>query len=323
MVDLAIVGTDRVTAQGDVCNKIGTYLKALAAKDNGVPFYVALPSPTIDFTVSDGVAEIPIEERAGDEVSTMTGRTADGSIETVTIMPDGSPVANYGFDVTPARLVTGLITERGVVAADREALAAAFPGSSVAQTGDEAGGRDERHCWPGSAKFPPTAGNRRPRLRSRAAPCGFCCRSASAASANCRCRPAGAPIWSRSTARGEIWIVEIKSSVADFRADQKWLDYRMHCDRLFFATTLEVPCEIFPKDTGLIVADAFGAQIVCEAPEHKLPAATRKSMLLRFAHCAALRLQSLIDPTGPYGDVDRISAARAWRESAARCAGAC
>ena len=102
-------------------------------------------------------------------------------------------------------------------------------------------------------------------------------------------------------AGGEIWIVEIKSSVADFRADQKWMDYRMHCDRLFFATTVEVPCEIFPPDTGLIVADAFGAQIVCEAPEHKLVAPTRKSMMLLFAHAAALRLQSLIDPAGPYG----------------------
>ena len=101
---------------------------------------------------------------------------------------------------------------------------------------------------------------------------------------------------------GEIWIVEIKSSIADFRADQKWQDYRLHCDRLFFATTMQVPCEIFPPDTGLIVADAFGAQIVCEAPEHRLPAATRKSMMLRFAHCAALRLQSLIDPVGPYGE---------------------
>ena len=100
---------------------------------------------------------------------------------------------------------------------------------------------------------------------------------------------------------GEIWIVEIKSSIADFRADQKWMDYREHCDRLFFATTLEVPCEIFPPDTGLIVADAFGGQIVCEAPEHKLPAATRKAMMLRVAHCAALRLQTLIDPEGPYG----------------------
>ena len=127
MVDLAIVGTDRVTADGDVCNKIGTYLKALAARDNGVPFYVALPSPTIDFTVHDGVAEIPIEQRAAEEVATMTGRTADGRIETVTIVPEGSPVANYGFDVTPARLVTGLITERGVIGADRDALARAFP----------------------------------------------------------------------------------------------------------------------------------------------------------------------------------------------------
>jgi methylthioribose-1-phosphate isomerase len=127
MVDLAITGTDRVTAQGDVCNKIGTYLKALAAKDNGVPFYVALPSPTIDFTVSNGLAEIPIEQRGADEQATMTGRTADGRIETVQIVPDGSAVANYGFDVTPARLVTGLITERGVLKASREGLKAAFP----------------------------------------------------------------------------------------------------------------------------------------------------------------------------------------------------
>lgn len=99
---------------------------------------------------------------------------------------------------------------------------------------------------------------------------------------------------------GEIWIVEIKSSVADFRADQKWMDYRMHCDRLFFATSVEVPCEIFPSDTGLIVANAFGAQIVCEALEHRLHASTRKSMMLSVARAAALRLQSLIDPAGPY-----------------------
>ena len=127
MVDLVIVGTDRVTANGDVCNKIGTYLKALAAHDNAVPFYVALPSPTIDFSVDDGLSEIPIEQRGAEEVTSMTGRTADGRIETVRIVPDGSPVANYGFDVTPARLVTGLITERGVLAADRAALAVAFP----------------------------------------------------------------------------------------------------------------------------------------------------------------------------------------------------
>jgi methylthioribose-1-phosphate isomerase len=126
LVDLAIVGTDRVTANGDVCNKIGTYLKALAAMDNGVPFYVALPSPTIDFSVADGLTEIPIEERSADEVATIAGLTADGRIETVRIVPDGSAVANYGFDVTPARLVTGLITERGVIAAAREALTQAF-----------------------------------------------------------------------------------------------------------------------------------------------------------------------------------------------------
>jgi len=127
MVDMAIVGTDRVAANGDVCNKIGTYLKALAARDNGVPFYVALPSPTIDFTIADGVAEIPIEERDGAEVAAITGRTADGRIETVRVVPEGSPVKNYGFDVTPARLVTGLITERGVIAPERAALARAFP----------------------------------------------------------------------------------------------------------------------------------------------------------------------------------------------------
>lgn len=104
-------------------------------------------------------------------------------------------------------------------------------------------------------------------------------------------------------ANGEIWIVEIKSSVADFRADQKWQDYRAHCDRLFFATSQDVPCEIFPPDTGLIVADAFGAEFHCEAPEHRLAAATRKAMLVLIARAAALRLQSLIDPNGPYGEM--------------------
>src|SRR3954462_3502289 len=131
MVDLAIVGTDRVTANGDVCNKIGTYLKALAAHDNAVPFYVALPSPTIDFSIDDGMTQIPIEQRAADEVATMTGRTGDGRIETVWIVPDGSPIANYAFDVTPARLVTGLITERGVLKPERAALASAFPERSA------------------------------------------------------------------------------------------------------------------------------------------------------------------------------------------------
>jgi methylthioribose-1-phosphate isomerase len=127
LVDLVIVGADRVTAQGDVCNKIGTYLKALAAADNKVPFYVALPSPTIDFSTTDGLTEIPIEERSPDEVAFITGKTADGRVVSVQVVPDGSAVANYGFDVTPARLITGLITERGVIKASREALAAAFP----------------------------------------------------------------------------------------------------------------------------------------------------------------------------------------------------
>jgi Initiation factor 2 subunit family len=127
MVDLVIVGTDRVTANGDVCNKMRTHLKALAAHDNAVPFYVALPSPTIDFSIRDG-RQIPIEQRSADEVATMTGRTADGRIETIRVVSEGSAVANYGFDVTPARLVTGLITERGVVKPDRGAN---FPGMTA------------------------------------------------------------------------------------------------------------------------------------------------------------------------------------------------
>ena len=121
-VDMAIVGCDRVTARGDVCNKIGTYLKALAAHDNGVPFYVALPTPTIDWTLQDGVKEIPIEERAPEEVTHIPGLCDDGQVRTVQVTPQGSHAANYGFDVTPARLVTGLITECGVVAADAQAM---------------------------------------------------------------------------------------------------------------------------------------------------------------------------------------------------------
>ena len=130
MVDMAIVGTDRVAANGDVCNKIGTYLKALAAKDNDVPFYVAAPSPSIDFAVEG--AQIPIEERAEGEVATVTGRAADGRIETVRVVPESSAVANYAFDVTPARLVTALITERGVIEPSHAALAAAFPERATA-----------------------------------------------------------------------------------------------------------------------------------------------------------------------------------------------
>ncbi|MEO6021812.1 MAG: S-methyl-5-thioribose-1-phosphate isomerase [Burkholderiales bacterium] len=127
-VDLVIVGSDRTAANGDVCNKIGTYLKALAAKDNGIPFYVALPSPTIDWTLNDG-ANIPIEERSGDEVSQIVGRNKHHGISSVTLTPQPSPVANPAFDVTPARLVTGLITERGVCAASSKGLRSLFSGS--------------------------------------------------------------------------------------------------------------------------------------------------------------------------------------------------
>jgi methylthioribose-1-phosphate isomerase len=124
-VDLAIVGADRVTGTGDVCNKIGTYLKALAAYDNGVPFYAAVPSPTIDWTLSDGVSEIPIEERDADEVAWMQGRLEDGTVARVHILPQGCRAANPAFDVTPARLVTGIITERGICAPDQ--LRSLFP----------------------------------------------------------------------------------------------------------------------------------------------------------------------------------------------------
>jgi methylthioribose-1-phosphate isomerase len=126
-IDMVIVGTDRTTADGDVCNKIGTYLKALAAKDNGVPFYVGLPSPTIDWTVHDGVKEIPIEERSPDEVSLVWGRAGNGEIAQVRISPDATPARNPAFDVTPGRLVSGLITERGIAQASREGLAKLFP----------------------------------------------------------------------------------------------------------------------------------------------------------------------------------------------------
>jgi len=125
-VDLLITGTDRTTAAGDVANKIGTYLKALAARDNDVPFYVGLPGPTIDWTISNG-RDIPIEERDPAEVTSITGRTAQGTIETVSVTPPGSAAMNYGFDVTPARLVTGLITERGICEATTEGLLDLYP----------------------------------------------------------------------------------------------------------------------------------------------------------------------------------------------------
>jgi methylthioribose-1-phosphate isomerase len=123
LVDVVIVGADRVTAEGDVCNKIGTYLKALAAHDCGIPFYVALPTPTIDWSVTDGLHAIPIEERASHEVAWVSGRSRDGAVIEVQVVPPTSVCANPAFDVTPARLVTGLITEQGVYAASAEGLA--------------------------------------------------------------------------------------------------------------------------------------------------------------------------------------------------------
>ena len=131
-VDLCITGTDRTTRTGDVCNKIGTYLKALAARDNGVPFYVALPSSTIDWRIADGVAEIPIEQRGAEEVTHITGLDAGGELRIVRLTPEGSPAANYGFDVTPARLVTALITERGVCPASEAGLSALFGSEKAA-----------------------------------------------------------------------------------------------------------------------------------------------------------------------------------------------
>ncbi|MGQ0662141.1 MAG: S-methyl-5-thioribose-1-phosphate isomerase [Pseudomonadota bacterium] len=134
-VDLCVVGTDRVTARGDVCNKIGTYLKALAARDNQVPFYVALPGPTIDWTIADGLSEIAIEERDPAEVRCVSGRTREGRIVAVEVTPPGSPAINFAFDVTPAHLVTGLITERGIAPATAEGLLRLYPERQRAAAG--------------------------------------------------------------------------------------------------------------------------------------------------------------------------------------------
>jgi len=134
MVDLCIVGTDRTTRAGDVCNKVGTYLKALAAHDNNVPFYVCLPSTSIDWNIRDGLKHVPIEQRDGTEVSQVEGRLANGDIGQVTIAPDGTEAVNYAFDVTPARLISGLITERAVIEASEAALVAAFPELAGAET---------------------------------------------------------------------------------------------------------------------------------------------------------------------------------------------
>ncbi len=126
LVDIVIVGADRVSRQGDVANKIGTYLKALSAKDNNIPFYVALPSSTFDFNIIDGITQIPIETRSEDEVKYMKGLNSKGEIEEILITPKNSPAINYGFDVTPNRLITGLITERGVIKANQTEIEANF-----------------------------------------------------------------------------------------------------------------------------------------------------------------------------------------------------
>jgi methylthioribose-1-phosphate isomerase len=135
LVDLCLVGTDRTSAAGDVANKIGTYLKALAARDNNVPFYVALPSTTIDWEVSDGLAEIPIEQRPAEELTRVWGRTRRGELTEVEIAPPGCPARNDAFDVTPARLVTALVTERGVCAASAAGLRSLFPEPPVQEGG--------------------------------------------------------------------------------------------------------------------------------------------------------------------------------------------
>jgi len=129
MVDLCIVGADRVTAQGDVCNKIGTYLKALAAHDNGVPFYAAFPASTIDWKIADGIKEIPIEQRDPREVTHLRGLTPDNTLIEVAVAPEGTAAANYGFDVTPARLISGLITEASIAPASADGLRGLFPQS--------------------------------------------------------------------------------------------------------------------------------------------------------------------------------------------------
>ena len=127
LVDMVIVGTDRTTSRGDVCNKIGTYLKALAAKDNNIPFYVALPSPTIDWTIEDGINEIPIEERSESEVSLIQGKDNTGVISKLKVTPEGTIGSNPAFDVTPAKLITGLITEKGICEASSNGLQKLFP----------------------------------------------------------------------------------------------------------------------------------------------------------------------------------------------------
>ena len=127
IVDIVLTGADRITRNGDVANKIGTYLKALAAKDNDVPFYITFPSSTIDFSLDNGLTQIPIEERSGDEVRMVSGKLTDGSVASVQICPDQTPARNWGFDVTPARLISGLVCERGICPASESGILSLFP----------------------------------------------------------------------------------------------------------------------------------------------------------------------------------------------------
>jgi methylthioribose-1-phosphate isomerase len=171
LVDLCIVGTDRTTAGGDVANKIGTYTKALAARDNDVPFYVALPSPTIDWEIESGAA-IPIERRDSREVTHVEGWTEDGRRIAVRLTPSNSPAANYSFDVTPARLVTGLITERGVCAASRVGLSELFPEYHRVVRGKPCGGEGDESAsvissWPGLARPSTPGGGRKKGVGAR------------------------------------------------------------------------------------------------------------------------------------------------------------
>jgi methylthioribose-1-phosphate isomerase len=131
MVDMVITGADRVTCRGDAANKIGTYLKAVAARENNVPFYVALPSSTFDFKMRNGLEEIPIEERDAGEVKFISGKNSKGEMETILLCPDGTPARNWGFDVTPAKYITGLITERGICDASEKGIAGLFPECTI------------------------------------------------------------------------------------------------------------------------------------------------------------------------------------------------
>ena len=155
---MVIVGSDRITAAGDVCNKVGTYLKALAAHDNGVPFYAALPLSTIDWSLDQG-HDIPIEERSAMELTHVTGRTAAGAIETVRVVPEASPALNLGFDVTPARLVTALITERGICPATQAGLASTLSRSTGRDMSDPGEAGDEPDAG-GDCRVPRTRASR-------------------------------------------------------------------------------------------------------------------------------------------------------------------